>query len=107
MVANNNSLFNLIRQIIDMGLSDIEPQSVRWDGDHFSALNIDNKPRYGVLVLSNNLPFILKVSNKLDSSPLGMIKYIYPDPPTSCGGFPSRIIILYYSFGLEIASGIW
>jgi hypothetical protein len=89
----DQGLFTLTRQFLDMGLADIEPESVVWSDNTFSAVNKDGFRRYGRLELSNNLPFRLWISMETNSTPFKVIEYKYPESPATLGGYPSKINI--------------
>ncbi len=90
-VSSVNSSFNLVRQFLDMGLADVEPESVVWTGNQFTALNQFGKSRYGDLEISNNLPVAINVSSGKNSPIYMRIEYQYPNPPASLAGFPAKI----------------
>ena len=98
-VANVNALFGLVRQFLDMGLGDVEPESVVWTGNQFTARNRFGKTRYGELEVSNNLPNVLMVSEQKNSPAFTMVQYHYPNPPASLGGFPAKMTIFDVSKG--------
>ena len=83
--------FHLVRQLLDLGLADVEPESVVWTGNEFTARNGSGTSRYGALEVSNSLPFALNVSVQKNSPAFERIEYQYPDPPASLGGFPARM----------------
>jgi hypothetical protein len=91
--ANVNNLFFLVRQFLNMGLAEIEPESVVWSGNQFRALNYDRVPRYGRLELSNGLPSRLLISIQKESPPIKIVEYTYPGQSTFPGGYPSAIRI--------------
>ncbi len=94
--------FNTTRQILDMGLGEVEPESVKWDGDTFTASNFFGRFEYGELNVSNGLPSRLEISAAKGSPPYKEIDYTYPDPPSSFNGFPAKISILHESDGALI-----
>jgi RNA polymerase sigma factor (sigma-70 family) len=98
-VASVNATFGLVRQLLDMGLGDIEPKSVVWTGNQFTALNKFGKSRYGELEISNNLPFAINVSEQKGSPVFNRIEYQYPNPPDSLGGFPAKMTMFAASSG--------
>lgn len=87
------TLFTLTRQFLDMGIGTIEPESVKWEGNTFTAMDIYGRSQYGELEISNGLPLRLGISNAKGSPPYKMVEYTYPDPPTSLNGFPSKMAI--------------
>ena len=90
------ALLGMVRQVLDMGVGEMNPDTVVWNGNEFSAQTDYGATRYGELELSNNLPSSLKIGmggNFLNSPPYRTIQYIYPDPPTALGGFPCKIIM--------------
>jgi len=84
-------LFGLTRQFLDMGVGEIRPESVRWKEDAFTATDSHGHPMQGRLETSNGLPTRLEVSNT--KGPYKVIEYVYPNPPTSYGGFPAKMTI--------------
>ena len=98
-VTSIDSMFGFVRQLLDMGLGDLDPESVVWTGNQFTALDRFGKSRYGELVVSNNLPFAIKVSEQKNSPVLKRIEYQYPNPPASLGGFPAKMTIFAVSEG--------
>ena len=92
-VASIDTMSGLMRQLLDMGLGEVKPESVAWSGNQFSALNRFGNPEYGVLEVSNNLPFALAISRQKNSPIYKRIEYQYPNPPASLGGFPAKIKI--------------
>jgi hypothetical protein len=82
---------SVTRQILDMGMGDTEPDSVKWDGDTFTATNILGEFQYGKLSISNGLPSRLEISAAKGSPPDRMIEYTYPDPSSFFKGFPATI----------------
>ncbi|HWY32687.1 MAG TPA: sigma-70 family RNA polymerase sigma factor [Candidatus Acidoferrum sp.] len=98
-VASIDSMFGLVRQFLDMGLGDIDPERVVWTGNQFTALDRFGKSRYGELVVSNNLPFAIKVSMQKNSPVFKRVEYQYPNPPASLGGFPAKMTIFTLSEG--------
>ncbi len=93
MTAGVQSLFTLVRQILDMGLGGLNPESVVWDGNQFSSQSDYGPAMYGELEFSNHLPFILRISHGKGSPPFETVEYTYPDPPTALGGFPRKIVL--------------
>lgn len=87
----------LTRQFLDMGIGEIRPESVEWHSNAFAATGSDTRPRYGLLIISNGLPFRLKIGNAKGAYKI--VDYIYPDPPTALGGFPSKMLIFGESEG--------
>lgn len=95
-------LFTLTRQFLDMGLSEIGPESVKWNGDSFTATNGNGAFRYGELIISNGLPSRLEIGVAKGSTPYKVIDYTYPDPPLSLNGFPAKMLISGESGGTLI-----
>jgi hypothetical protein len=91
MTAVIGSQFTYLRQYLDMGLGEVEPGSVVWTGNQFSALTRDGATRFGEFEVSNGLPCLLKVRLAKDSPPMTAIGYKYPTPPNSFGGFPCQM----------------
>ena len=98
-VASVDSMFGLVRQFLDLGLGDVEPESVVWKGNEFTALNQLGKSRYGELEISNSLPFAVNISEQKNSPVIKRVEYQYPNPPASLGGFPTKMTILTLSEG--------
>ena len=98
-VASVDGMFNLVRQFLDMGLADVETESVVWTDNQFTALNRFGKSRYGELEISNSLPVSINVSEQKNSPVFMRVEYQYPNPPPSLGGFPSKIKIYSVSKG--------
>ena len=98
-VASIDSMFGLVRQFLDMGLGDVDPKSVVWIDNQFTALDRFGKSRYGELVVSNNLPFAIEVSEQKNSPVFKKVEYQYPSPPASLGGFPAKMTISTISEG--------
>lgn len=94
-MAGIKSLSGLIRQFLNMGVNDVDPSSVVWNGNRFSALNFSGVSCYGMLDISNNLPFRLAISMETNSSPLQFVEYAYPDQSASLGMYPSKIKIIF------------
>ena len=89
-----DAMLGLVRQHLDMGLADIKPESVVWNGNEFSAIRDNGDRMHGQLEISNNLPFRLKIApEQYPSSRQRVIEYTYPDPPNALAGFPARIVI--------------
>jgi len=98
-------LFALTRQFLDMGIGNIKPESVKWSGDTFTATDNFGLPQYGELKTANELPSQLEISNA--KGPYKLVKYVYPDPPSSFNGFPSKMLLLgeyngKFNKGLEV-----
>ena len=83
--------FSLVRTFLDMGLADVEPGSVVWTGNQFTALNHSGKTRFGELEVSNNLPYVLTIAERNNSPVFTKVEYQYPDPPGLLGGFPLKM----------------
>ncbi len=98
-VASVDATFGFVRQLLDMGLGEIEPESVAWTGNQFTALNRGGNSEYGELEVSNNLPFAIKVSEQKNSQVFKRIEYQYPNPPASFRGFPAKMTIFHVSEG--------
>ena len=93
MMQFNGVMFRMTRQFLDMGISEIDPESVKWTGDTFSATLDNGYPRYGKLSISNGPSFKLEISVTKDSLPYKMVEYTCPNSSASLGGFPSRMRI--------------
>jgi hypothetical protein len=98
-VESMDSMFGVVRQFLDMGLGEVDPESVVWTGNQFTALTRFGKSVYGELVVSNNLPFAIMVSQQKNSPVFKTIQYQYPNPPASLGGFPVKMTIFGVSEG--------
>lgn len=98
-VFSIDSMFYVVRQFLDMGLGDVDPESVVWTGNQFTALNRFGKSMYGELVVSNNLPFAIEVSRQKNSPAFKRIEYQYPNPLASMEGFPTKMTIFNMSKG--------
>ncbi|HWC60360.1 MAG TPA: hypothetical protein VHC44_11760 [Verrucomicrobiae bacterium] len=94
MTAGAGVFFTLVQQFLGMGIGNIKPGSVKWNGDTFTADdNLFGVSLRGRLEISNGLPFRLRI-NHTDGSPLTkLVEYAYPNPPTALSGFPSKMMI--------------
>ena len=93
LAGNIGAFYTLTRQFLGMGFSEIEPESVRWGGNTFTATNNHGLAIYGELSISNGLPCRLGVSVAKGSPPYKMVEYTYPNLSPSPSGFPSKMII--------------
>ena len=93
LTGNVGVFYTVTRQFLGMGISEIEPESVRWGGNAFTATNNHGLAIYGELNISNGLPCKLGVSVAKSSPPYKVVEYAYPMPPLSLSGFPSNMII--------------
>ena len=93
MTAGNNSLFTLVQQFLDMGLAEVRPDTVSWDGDTFNALAVWGEHRCGELELTNGLPKRLKVRGVKAGPIIKTIEYEYPNPSESKSGFPNKMVL--------------
>lgn len=94
--------FALTRQMLCMGVGEIEPGTVNWNDNQFTATNVLGKNLHGVLQISNNLPFRLEVSLAGDPQPYMEIQYKYATPADSFAGYPAKFLISYkFNNGLE------
>jgi RNA polymerase sigma factor (sigma-70 family) len=98
-VASVNASFNLVCQFLDIGSADIEPESVVWTGNQFTATNRYGISRYGELEISNNLPFALNISKQKNLPAFTRVEYQYPNPTASLGGFPAKMKLFSISKG--------
>jgi hypothetical protein len=89
----NDIHYQLVRQFLNMGLADIEPNTIDWHGFEFRAYDLHGAPRMGRLEISNGVPRALILSEQASSKPIKVIAYFYPDPPGALEGFPSRMVI--------------
>jgi hypothetical protein len=80
-------------QFLNMGMADLNPESVVWRGNEFEAVRNGNIPLHGRLELSNGIPARLLLSPNDHASAERRISYIYPNPPDSIGCFPSQITL--------------
>jgi len=87
----------LLNQFLNMGLGDVVPQSVTWNGNSFKAQLDNGKPICGILEISNNLPAKLKVDICGDGQPYKILSYSYPTPAESLSRFPSKIQVVELS----------
>ena len=60
IAAFAESSYDTIRQIFNMGIGEMRPESLVWEGNAFSALRGAGVPFYGRLVISNGLPFAVE-----------------------------------------------
>lgn len=84
---------NLTRQFLDMGAVEIEPESVKWTQNTFTAKTSRGKMVIGELIISNNVPIKLEISSSTNPSPYKIIGYRYPTPATLLAGFPEDVIV--------------
>jgi hypothetical protein len=91
--VNVDALFNLTRQFLNMGVSEIEPESIIWNGNVFVGKSGRGSDRYGELTISNNVPYRMEISMAKGSPPYKAIKYTYPEPVALFAGFPSKMVI--------------
>ena len=89
----NDSSFHLISQFLNMGVGDLQPESLKWtDETHFTATSTSGAARFGRLSVSNALPHRLTIFEEPDGKPLKEVEYFYPSPPHALQGFPCRMI---------------
>jgi len=88
--------FIQVNQLLNMGMGDINPKSVAWNGNNFTAQSLGNQPEYGHLHVSNGIPTRLEIhqGTSRDASLLKIYEYRYPDPPDLYGGFPVETTLL-------------
>ena len=91
--------YNLINQLFQMGIGGLKAGTVVWDGNEFTAESDGRVTMYGELVISNGLPFALKVSTQKGGLPYEILNYVYPDPPFSLQGYPRKIVRTMLSEG--------
>jgi hypothetical protein len=91
LTGSVQALFTLTRQCLDMGLAEIRPESVMWNDDTFTATNNHGNSVHGKLITSNGVPARLEISNSTGA--YKTVEYVYPDPPASFNGFPSKMLI--------------
>lgn len=89
--------FRLSRQVTGMGAGEIEPGSVRWDGNNFTAKNTLGKDIHGSLEVSNNLPLRMEVTLANATLPYKAIDYTYAIQSDSFSGYPAKFLISYKS----------
>ncbi len=94
VVAANGAFFGLACQFLNMGLSDVRPETVVWSSNQFRALKFDGTPMSGELEISNKLPYRLSIRFGNPPARLKAYQYSYPDPVGQLAGFPSTITIL-------------
>ena len=104
LTSNSELLLRKTRQFLDMGITEIDPESVRWEGNSFTATMRGRFARHGELSVSNGLPYRLFISVAKDSPPYKMVEYTYSNPPPPLSGFPSKMVISGNSDGKLIAS---
>jgi hypothetical protein len=100
LVGNVRVFYIVTRQYLGMGISEIEPESLRWVGNTFTATNNHGLAIFGELSISNGLPCRLGVSVAKGSPPYKVVEYTYPNPPQSLSGFPSKMIISRAPYGV-------
>jgi hypothetical protein len=87
------AFYIMVNQFLNMGLPDVQPGTVVWDGLDFSARRAAEVPVFGHLELSNAAPRRLLLSAVKDGDPFMAIDYSYPDPPFKLSGFPTKVTI--------------
>jgi hypothetical protein len=87
-----NVIYMYVCQFLNMGMSDLVPETVAWHENEFEATTAFGNRVYGMLEFSNGLPSRLTVSSGKGAPAERIRSYVYPNPPTSLGGFPSQII---------------
>jgi hypothetical protein len=90
---STRGIYAFLCQFLNFGLADIKPEAVVWNGNDLTGEQSDGTPFVGELQISNGLPASLKISRSKSEPPYKACAYIYPDPPSSLGGFPSRIVL--------------
>jgi RNA polymerase sigma factor (sigma-70 family) len=85
--------YRSVCQYLCMEAGGIEPGTVKWDGNDFTAKNVSGDDMIGSLQISNNLPFRLELRIANEPLPYEAIEYIYPTPVDSFGGYPVRYLI--------------
>jgi hypothetical protein len=93
MVAGNRGLYYLVAQYLNLGIGDIEPGSVRWNGQHFTGSTTSGELRTGELEISNQIPTRLTIRNKYDEV-VKAVEYSYPENWRENSGFPKRMVIM-------------
>jgi len=107
LVDNVRVQFSLARQILCMGAGEIEPGTLEWKGDEFTAKNVYGKNVHGSLQVSNNLPARTEFFLGDEQAPYKTIEYTYGSPADSFGGYPARFLInLLSTKGLVPAAAI-
>jgi len=94
MTGGAGIFFTLVQQFLDMGVGNLKPESVKWDGNVFTGVDsLFGVPLYGRLEISNDLPFRLRINYAKGSPLTKMVEYSYPNPPTALSRFPSKMVI--------------
>jgi hypothetical protein len=91
--ATGRIVYNYVCQFLNMGLSDIRPDSVVWSGNEFKATTDEGVPIHGTLETSNGLPSKLSLNYQNTVAVYRMISYAYSNSPTALDGFPLHILI--------------
>jgi hypothetical protein len=94
-VENVKANFVLSRQILCMGVGALEPDTVKWVGNEFTARNVVGKEVHGSLQISNNIPFRMEVGLVGEALPYMEIVYTYATPEDSFSGYPQNFLISY------------
>jgi hypothetical protein len=87
----SQSFYEFFNQIVHMGIGGLKEQTAVWVGNEFAVERDGYSPIHGELIISNNLPSVLKISETNAAVPFEIFRYVYPDPPDSLGGFPEKI----------------
>lgn len=85
--------FSLTRQILCMGAGEIEPGTMVWNGDDFTAKNVFGKNVHGSLQVSNNLPLRTEFFLAGEQLPYQTIEYTYGTSADSFAGYPASFLI--------------
>ena len=87
--------YGVSRQILGMGAGEIEPDTVKWNDNNFTATSVVGKGVHGSLQVSNNLPVRMEVSLDDRQLPYSAIEYTYANPAGSFAGYPAKFLIYY------------
>jgi hypothetical protein len=85
------SFHGVVSQYFNMGIGDLKPESVIWNGNEFTAVDSVNASLFGVLEITNGLPACLKISTEKGRPPFKSASFFYPTPIFLFGGFPEKI----------------
>jgi len=89
--GESQSYYVFFSQVVHMGIGGLKDRTVVWVGNEFTAERDGYSPIHGQLIISNNLPSVLKIGGTNTTDPFELFRYVYPDPPDSLGGYPKTI----------------
>jgi hypothetical protein len=96
ITAFADGMFRKANQFLNMGIPDAIPETVKWNGDEFSADTMMGHHIVGKLHTSKDIPVRLDLKN--EHGPLERIDYTYPEDAWLLGGLPSCMAVhLLYS----------